>query len=239
MNSTPLRRSTSPAWPWPVLLSLLGACHSTAIPEPARAGTHLPLESIEGLEALDAQVEAVAYRGRKGVRVVEEPQGAGGGVVLLPAPDLRDGTIELELSGRPHADAAPNMRGFVGVAFRLRGVETRAYDCFYLRPTNGRAEEQLRRNHSTQYVAHPEFPWHRLRAESPGVYESYADLVPGEWTRVRIVVRGSRAELYLHGNEQPVLVVPELLGGDDGGAVALWIGTGTEAHFRNVRISAE
>jgi len=48
-------------------------------------------------------------------------------------------------------------------------------EVFYLRPTNGRADDQLRRNHAVQYVSHLEFPGHRLRQESPGVYESYAD----------------------------------------------------------------
>ena|SRR5258708_28541659 len=42
----------------------------------------------------------------------------------------------------------------------------------------GRADDQLRRNHSTQYISEPEWPWPRLRSEAPGVYESYVDLVP-------------------------------------------------------------
>ena len=44
-------------------------------------------------------------------------------------------------------------------------------------------------------MSHPDQPWHRLRKESPGVYESYVDLVPGEWTRVKIVVAGTTARL--------------------------------------------
>ena len=48
-------------------------------------------------------------------------------------------------------------------------------------------------------MSHPDHPWHRLRKESPGVYESYVDLVPGEWTRVKIVVTGATARLYVHG----------------------------------------
>jgi hypothetical protein len=37
-----------------------------------------------------------------------------------------------------------------------------------------------RRNHTTQYELVPEYPGLRLRAETPGVYESYVDLLPGE-----------------------------------------------------------
>src|SRR6185436_10341569 len=98
-------------------------------------------------------------------------------------------------------------RGFIGVAFRLNKKDTIHYDAFYIRPTNGRSSDQLRRNHATQYIAHPAFPWFRLRRENPGVYESYVDLVPAEWTRLKIVVKDKRAWLYVHGSEQPCLVV--------------------------------
>ena len=84
------------------------------------------------------------------------------------------------------------------------------YECFYLRPTNGRADDQVRRNHSTQYISYPDFPWQRLRKEFPEKYESYVDLVPGEWTKVKIEVRGDKARLYVHDAPQPVLVVNDL-----------------------------
>lgn len=195
-----------------------------------------PLDAIGGLEPIGVDVAAVEHRERECVRVTEKEQGAGESLVILPQSELRDGVIEVELAGRPRADAQPNMRGFVGIAFRVRGVETLEYECFYLRPTNARADDQLRRNHTTQYVSHPEHPWFRLRRESPGRYESYVDLEPDAWTDVRIEVSGRSAKLFLHGREQPALVVPELLGDAEYGAVALWIGTGTEAHFRNLRV---
>ena len=52
---------------------------------------------------------------------------------------------------------------------------------------------------STQYTSEPEWPWERLRKESPGVYESYVDLEAGVFTRYKIVVKWTRAELYVHG----------------------------------------
>jgi hypothetical protein len=96
----------------------------------------------------------------------------------------------------------------------------------------------LRRNHSTQYVSHPDFPWQKLRKETPGVYESYVDLEPGAWTPVRIVVAGVKAQLYVHGAPQPVLIVNDLkLGAGASGGVALWIGPGTEAYFSDLTIT--
>jgi len=136
--------------------------------------------------------------------------------------------------GEPTNAAAQGARGFVGIAFRV--ADPSRYEAIYLRPTNGRAEDQLRRNHSIQYISHPEFPWERLRAEAPGVYESYTDMVPGEWIRCRIVVAGTHARLFLGSASQPSLVVNDLKHGDASGSVALWIGPGTMAHFSNLRI---
>jgi hypothetical protein len=107
----------------------------------------------------------------------------------------------------------------------------------YIRPTNGRAEDQLRRNRSAQYFSYPDFPWYRLRKETPGQYESYVDLVPGEWTRIRIEVAGEKARLYVNGAEQPTLMVNDLKLGKGRGAVGLWVGQGTEGYFTNLRVS--
>jgi hypothetical protein len=102
--------------------------------------------------------------------------------------------------------------------------------------TNGRANDQLQRNHSSQYVSYPDFPWNRLREENPGVYESYVDLDAGAWTRIKIVVAGIKAQLYVNGAEQPCLIVNDLKLGDSNGQVALWAGSDTEAYFSNLKI---
>jgi hypothetical protein len=201
------------------------------------AGQSFPLDTTQGLAAHGANIEVVTHQGRTGLRVAEEEQAAADTLVVLEGTDFGDGVIEVELSGQPRSDARPGMRGFVGIAFRLEEGDPFRYECLYLRPANGRAQEQLRRNHSTQYVSHPEHPWHRMRRESPGVYESYVDLVPGEWTKVRIVVAGESARLYVDDADQPCLVVNDLKRGRTSGAVALWIGEGTEAHFRNLTIT--
>jgi hypothetical protein len=189
------------------------------------------------LQPVNVEVAAVQYRGRPAVRVVEASRSEGQQTLaILPGTSFRNGTIEVEVAGEPREGAVGEARGFIGVAFRLQGDPLR-YECFYLRPTNGRAEDQLRRNHSTQYVSEPDHPWYRLREESAGVYESYVDLVPGEWTRMKVVVSGTDARLFVHGAEQPCLIVKDLKLGDTEGKIALWIGPGTEAHFANLRVS--
>jgi hypothetical protein len=158
-------------------------------------------------------------------------------LAIVPGSDLSDGTIEVDLAGDVRPGAAPGARGFVGVAFRVQ-PDLRAYDAFYLRPTNGRAEDQERRNHTTQYVSHPDWPWHRLRRETPGRYESYVDIQPGKWIHVKIEIAGDRARLYVDGAEQPTLLVNDVKSGAGAsGRVALWIEGSTIAHFANLSIT--
>jgi len=160
----------------------------------------------------------------------------GGGIVVLEGTSFHNGTIEVQLASKPRAGAPTDARGFAGVAFRVNSDPSK-YECFYLRPTNGRADDQLRRNHSTQYISMPEYEWSTLRRDAPGQYESYVDLVPGEWTKIRIEVNDVKARLYVNDSAQPVLIVNDLKHGDGRGAVALWVGMGTEAHFSDLRIS--
>ena len=181
----------------------------------------------------------VQYRGRDAIRVVAKPGGGGSSVnqlAILPDVDFRDGVIEVDIAGVPAAGADTSARGFVVIAFRVDSSGDR-YAAFYIRPTNGRASDQLRRNHATQYIVHPDYPWNRLRQEQPGVYESYVDLDPGAWTQIRIDVRQGKAQLFVNGSAQPVLIVNDMKNPPASGRIALWIDAGTEAHFSRLRVT--
>jgi hypothetical protein len=197
------------------------------------------LEAAPGVRAPSARlsVDAVDYDGTPALHVRDNPGVPGQCcLVALGARGFHDGTIEAMVAGRPRDDASESARGFIGIAFRVQGDGR--YEAFYIRPTNGRADDQLRRNHSAQYISEPEYPWERLRREAPGVYESYADLEPGIWTHLRIEVRGSQAWLYVNRSPQPVLIVNDLkLGADARGGIALWVGSETEAHFADVIVT--
>jgi len=198
------------------------------------------LDWADSLEARNVRVDRVKHEGRNAVRLREtvEP-GAGpdaSTMALLADSSFTEGTIELEVAGVVAPGAQEGARGFVGLAFHVQ-KDVEHYKAFYLRPTNGRAEDQLRRNHATQYVAQPEWPWHRLRNEEPGVYESYVDLEPGWWTQLRIEVTGDRALLFVHGAEQPTLIVNDLKSKERGGRIALWIGPGSVGYFTGLRVT--
>jgi hypothetical protein len=212
---------------------------------------HFPLESAEGLELQNVTAESTTLQGKKGLRITASDEDlrrlkktapAGGAehtLARIKGLDFSNGTIEAEIAGAPAPGAPEGARGFVGIVFRLQD-DNRTYDEFYLRPTNGRAEDQERRNHSVQYASAPDWPWFRLRKETPSKYEAYVDLVPGQWTKVKIEVRGERARLYVHDNDQPTLIVNDVKSGANAkGAVALSIGPGTIAHFRNLTIAAD
>ena len=181
------------------------------------------------------KLESVEYRGKRAVKVTED------GVVpnaeayaVLKGSTFHNGTIEVDLAGVPAATAQTSARGFIGIAFRLQNNK---YEYIYLRPTNGRADDQVRRNHSTQYSSYPDFDFAVSRLQSPEKYESYVDLEPGLWTHCRITVDGTKARLYVSGAAQPALIVNDLKLGDSTGAVALWIGPGTEGYFTGIAIS--
>lgn len=194
-----------------------------------------PLTSLDHLTLFGARAEVVTYKGRKALRLTENKNSQGGDA-LIENTDFSNGVIEAAVAGTPAPGAAPDARGFVGISFRAAPDASR-YECFYIRPTNGRADDQLWRNHSAQYVSHPDYPWNRPRQESPGVYESYVDLEPGVWTKLRIVVEGVHAKLYVNDATQPTLLVNDLKAGETHGQIGLWIGSGTEAYFSNLKIT--
>ena len=197
--------------------------------------TPLCAQTPEQLEARGVSIANAIYQRKSAIRLDALPTAANGeSYAILKGSCFRNGTIEVELAGKPAANAGPGARGFIGMAFRVQGNR---YEYIYLRPTNGRADDQVRRNHSTQYGAQPEFDFDRLRKESPEKYESYVDLEPGIWTKYRVVVDGTKARLFVHGATQPCLIINDMKLGDSEGAVALWVGPGTEGYFANLKIT--
>ena len=191
-------------------------------------------QTVDQLVAHNVKLESVDYLGKRAVKITEVGEVANGeAYAVVKDVVFHDGAITVELAGRPAGGAAAGARGFVGIAFRLQNGK---FEYIYLRPTNGRADDQVRRNHSTQYSAHPDFSFAVSRKEAPEKYESYVDLEPGVWTRYRITVEGTKARLFVHGAEQPCLIVNDLKLGDATGGVALWIGPGTEGYFTGLEI---
>ena len=154
--------------------------------------------SSQTLDTSKVFVSFEKVKGKKAVRVVkdtsikdiDEPTFA-----LIKNIDFNNGTIEAKVLSRLLKTATPNDRGFIGIAFRVNDSKTK-FECIYIRPTNGRAEDQVRRNHSVQYFSYPGYKFNRLRKESPEMYESYADMGLNEWIQLKIVVKDKQAKLF-------------------------------------------
>ncbi|MBA4056476.1 MAG: hypothetical protein C0490_17300 [Marivirga sp.] len=191
------------------------------------------------LEASHVSVSIEKLMGKEAVQVIkdstmkeaDEPTFA-----RIKEVDFRNGTIEVSVLSRLLKNAPPSARGFIGVAFRINDTNSQ-FECIYIRPTNGRADDQVRRNHSIQYFSFPDFKFDRLRKDSPEKYESYADMGLNEWIKLKIEVKGNQAKLFVNDNKQPSLIVNDLKHGDNSsGAVGLYVDNGTEGFFTDIRI---
>src|SRR5262249_55825236 len=107
-----------------------------------------PLASAQTLDQLtphQVKLESIDYLGKRAIKIAEEgkvPKGEA--YAIVKGAVFHDGEIEVELAGRPAGGAVAAARGFIGIAFRMQGGQ---FEYIYLRPTNGRADDQIRRNH--------------------------------------------------------------------------------------------
>ncbi|MDF2934444.1 MAG: hypothetical protein K0R36_3775 [Chryseobacterium sp.] len=179
-------------------------------------------------------------KGESIVRIVKDPtvkEADEPTFVRIKNTNFKNGIIEVEVLSRLLTTASPTDRGFIGLAFRINDMNSK-FECIYIRPTNGRAEDQVRRNHSIQYFSFPDYKYERLRKENPEKYESYADMGLNEWIRMKIEIEGSQARLFLNQSKQPSLIVNDLKqGADRSGCVGLFVDVGTEGYFRNLKIT--
>ncbi len=191
------------------------------------------------LEPVNTFVKIEQFEGKEVVRVTKDPK-----VQAVDEPTFakligstfKNGIIEVTVLSKLLENAPEIARGFIGIAFRINESNSK-FEGIYIRPTNGRAEDQLRRNRSTQYFSYPDFKFDRLREEVPGKYESYADMGLNEWIKIKIEVKGEKAKLYLNESTQPVLVVNDLKhGADSSGGIGLWVDIGTHGYFTDLRI---
>jgi hypothetical protein len=168
------------------------------------------------------------------VKVADEPT-----FVKIKGVNFRNGIIEVKVLSRLLKNAPDFARGFIGVAFRVNDSNTK-FECIYLRPVNARVDDQIRRNHSIQYYSYPDYKFDRFRKESPEKYESYADMEMNKWITIKIEVKDAQAKLFINNTQQPSLIVNDLKhGANASGSIALWVETGTEGYFKDLKITKQ
>ena len=194
---------------------------------------------VANFHPVNTFINTYKVEGKETIRVTKDPKVTTfdeATFARLVGADFKNGIIEVKVLSKLLEDAPDFARGFIGIAFRIDESNAK-FECIYIRPTNGRAEDQLRRNRSTQYFSYPDFKFDRLRKEASGVYESYADMGLNEWITIKIEVKDEKAKLYLDGQEHPVLIVNDLKhGANASGGVGLWVDVGTEGHFAELKV---
>ncbi len=164
------------------------------------------------------------------VATVDEPTYA-----KLKGVDFENGIIEVKVLSRLLESAPDFARAFIGIAFHIDDSNTN-FQSIYIRPTNGRAENQFRRNHSVQYFSYPDYKFDRLRKEFPETYETYADIGLDEWITLRLEINDSKVNLYINGQKHPSFIVEEMKGNTKSGSIGLWVDIGTEGYFKDLKV---
>lgn len=196
----------------------------------------------ENLKEVGSYVSQSMINGSKAVRVVKDS------TILLDDEatfarinniEFSEGVITVKVLSKILKNAPSHARGFIGIAFHINQDNSK-FEAIYLRPANAMAEDQLRRNRSTQYFAYPDFKFTDSRKTAPGVYESYEDMELNKWIAIKIAVKGQQAKLYLDGRKQPSMIVNDLkLGHGAKGAIGLFVDIGTEGFFKDLVIQNE
>ena len=118
--------------------------------------------TLSRLELKNAQALVTTHQGKAALKLTEAEKAPGEAFASIKNIRFQNGAIELEVSGAPLKTAPDFACGFIGVVFRMQSGGSR-YENIYIRPSNGREEDRLRRNHATQYVSFQDWPWERLR----------------------------------------------------------------------------
>ncbi|ALS02087.1 hypothetical protein ATZ33_12040 [Enterococcus silesiacus] len=151
---------------------------------------------------------------------------------------FHNGTIEVKMLSRLLPDAPDFARGFIGIAFRINEDDTH-FESFYVRPTNGRIDDPVRKNRGVQYFSYPKYTFDYFRNLGITDFEGPAEIGLDEWISLKAVINDAQGKFYLNDREEPVLVVENMKHGADAkGAIGFFVDIGTEAFFKDLKITA-
>ena len=155
--------------------------------------------------------------------------------VISPV-DFSTGTLEVDIYTTLAHDAAPEDRGFSGLAYHIDD-EVKNFESVYIRGTNRLKETPPapRNVRAVQYFAFPDAKFDYLRENFTGVYEAPANLGLNEWVNLRLEVNDSGVTTYINGEK--VLEVEGSLCKTKSGKVGLRVDIGSEAYFANLKVT--
>ena len=152
---------------------------------------------------------------------------------------FHNGVIEADMLSRLLPDAPDFARGFIGVAFRIDRMDSE-FEAYYVRPTNGRSDDPVRRMHGSQYFAYPGYTFSYFREHGITQYEAPADIGLNEWIHIKAVIQDEAAAFFVNDMERPALCVGKLKHGVGiKGGIGLFVDEGTEGFFKNITITCD
>jgi len=60
------------------------------------------------------------------------------------------------------------------------------------------------------------------------------DIDADQWTKIKLVVDGSFAKLYVNDTKEPALIVNDLKLSSASGGIGLWVGPGSRGYFKSL-----
>lgn len=196
----------------------------------------------ENFQAVHTTLENVQLDGDNALRVVKSEKidrPDEDTFAQLLGPDFHNGIICVEMRSRLLPDAPEYARGFIGIVFRSSegGAE---FESYYVRPTNGRHPDPVRRTHGSQYFSYPGYTFSYFREHDITGFEAPCDIGLDEWITLKAEIKEEKAVFYVNDMESPVLTVNHLKHGADArGSVGLYVDIGTEGFFRNLQVTYE
>ncbi len=154
----------------------------------------------------------------------------GDGLAILKNKRFDEGIIEIELKG----ENLPG-RSFIGLAFNIQNDST--YEAIYFRPFNFQADEQIKREHSVQYISHPKNTWRYLRTNFEGQYEAEYTRKPSpdEWFSISISIDSENVTVYDEESNTELLRVVRLEK-QMSDRIGLWTGNNSKGEFRKLMV---
>ncbi len=151
---------------------------------------------------------------------------------------FHNGVIEVKMLSRLLPDAPDFARGFIGIAYRINDDDTK-FESFYVRPTNGKqCDDPIRKAHGCQYFSYPKYTFAYFREHDITNYEAPVDIELNEWIKLKAIIEGAHAEFYVNDEDTPVLVVDDMKHGSNlTGSIGLFVDIGTEAFFKDLKIT--
>lgn len=142
-----------------------------------------------------------------------------GGPFAANGTDITDGRIDVDI-------AMHGQRGFVGVTFRDAGDGN--FELVYLRPHKTRLPDALQYTPAINGLT----GWQLYSNEG---FTAAAELPHNRWVHVALEFVGDEARVYIDNASEPALVIPDLKGTTNRGAVGIW--GRNVAHFANFKVT--